>query len=228
MDLLPPALSSIGSKIDSLFFGITAFVIFALFVSWFLLFFPILRFRKNPNPRYIAGNRFQEFRYLAILLAILAVGDFTILFLEHPIWAETQQHIPENAYPIGVVGKQWSWEFIYPGKDRTLRTPDDIIVKTPTLVIPAGVPIRVAFYAEDVLHSFFVPALRFKYDVIPGRTVIRWFVAEREGSYDILCAEICGVLHSRMHAVLKVVSPSEFQRFLEDLEKNRNPSQNSF
>lgn len=224
MELLPPVISSTGAKMDTLFFWITGFVLFALFISWSLLLYPLLRFRGNPQPRYLPGHSLRQFFPVILILIVLATADFTILIMEHPIWADTQSRAPAQAYPIGVVGKQWTWEFLYPGRDGVLRTPDDLKVQgEPTLVIPVHQPIKIYLYGEDVLHSFFVPALRFKYDLIPGRTVVRWFVAEKEGSYEILCAELCGVLHARMRGILKVVSQEEFARFLNELEQKQHP-----
>lgn len=222
MELLPPQVSPYGEAIDHLFYWITAFVLFALVVSWGLLLYPLLRFQHNPKPRYLPGNSWKQFRFVALFLVVLAAADFSILFKEHPIWAATQGPPPSGSLKIGVIARQWSWEFLYPGADGVLRTPDDLVVAgDPTLVVPVDRPIEVHLYSRDVLHSFFVPALRFKYDVIPGRTVVRWFIASKTGKYEILCAEICGVLHSRMRGVLKVVSEEEFAAYLKRLEEGK-------
>src|SRR5690606_35265825 len=68
---------------------------------------------------------------------------------------------------------------------------------------------------RDVIHSFFVPAFRVKQDVLPGTYTEMWFQAERTGTYDVFCAEYCGMSHSRMRASVVVLEPQDYDRYLE-------------
>jgi len=70
--------------------------------------------------------------------------------------------------------------------------------------------------SSDVLHSFFIPSMRIKQDVIPGRYTSLWFEADKEGEYQVFCTEYCGKGHSIMLAKLKVVSQAEFDKWLGD------------
>ncbi len=84
---------------------------------------------------------------------------------------------------------------------------------TSALVVPVNREVRLQLHAQDVIHSFFVPELRLKQDAVPGLNVQAHFQANKLGDYEIVCAELCGLGHYRMHAVLRVVSEDDFQRW---------------
>jgi len=109
--------------------------------------------------------------------------------------------VPEDAFSVKVLGKRWSWTFIYPnGKE------------TEELYVPAGenISLRLHAPANDVLHSFYVPAFRVKEDVVPGRETHLWFKATKNGRYDIECAEYCGTGHSSMLSTVEVMDKTAF------------------
>lgn len=113
------------------------------------------------------------------------------------------RRIPDNAMPVHAKARMWSWQFIYENG----KTSDK-------LYVPAGRPIKVELTSEDVLHSFFVPAFRIKRDNVPGMTNYAWFVAEEPGSYDIFCAEYCGVAHADMVTTVEALPKKEFEDWL--------------
>jgi cytochrome c oxidase subunit 2 len=96
----------------------------------------------------------------------------------------------------------WSWTFTYPN-DRT----------SDRLVVPAGRAIKLDIVSEDVLHSFYVPAFRIKRDAVPGMTTHAWFRAPEPGSYDVFCAEYCGVAHSQMITTVEALPEHEFEEW---------------
>jgi len=97
----------------------------------------------------------------------------------------------------------WQWSFEYQdGK------------KSDTLFVPVKKPIKLVLHSNDVNHSFFIPAFRLKKDVFPNRERIAWFIAEKEGEYDIACAEYCGLNHSYMYAKIIVLNQEEFNNWL--------------
>ena len=89
---------------------------------------------------------------------------------------------------------------------------DDFV--TTTLVVPAHRNVRLTLRAQDVIHSFFVPELRFKQDAVPGMAIPVVFTPNREGNFEIVCAALCGLGHYRMRATMKVVNDAEFQAWL--------------
>lgn len=114
---------------------------------------------------------------------------------------------------VEVTGRQFEWRIRYAGKDRVIGTPDDIHTVN-DLHIPVDEEVVVAIKSQDVLHSFFLPNLRVKQDVVPGMQQFVWFKANRSGIYDIVCAELCGWGHYKMRGQLTVESKDDFERWL--------------
>ncbi len=175
-----------------------------ILVFSFLLFFAIVfvmiyftvRYRRsrNPEPSGISGNLPLEILWVVlptiIVLTMFVYGLTGFTFL---------RTVPADSFKVTVVSRQWSWLFEY-----------DNGVKSRDLVVPVGKNVALNLTSEDVIHSFFVPAFRIKEDCVPRVPNKAWFKATRTGSYDILCAEYCGTLHSRMLAKLIVAPQTEF------------------
>jgi cytochrome c oxidase subunit 2 len=113
------------------------------------------------------------------------------------------RRIPDNAMHIKASARMWSWLFTY-----------DNGKSADKLYVPAGNPVKIELHSEDVLHSFYVPAFRVKRDTVPGMTNWVWFTAEQPGSYDLFCAEYCGVGHSAMVTTDEALPAAEFQAWL--------------
>lgn len=111
---------------------------------------------------------------------------------------------PANAIEINVEGYKWGWNYRHPSGKKDAKD----------LVVPVGKPVRLLMRSRDVLHSFFIPAMRVKEDVAANRYSYLWFTAEKEGKYPIFCAEYCGTSHSGMLGELTVVSAQEYQDYL--------------
>jgi cytochrome c oxidase subunit 2 len=107
---------------------------------------------------------------------------------------------------INVTGRKWAWDFQYKNGKKT----------TSELVVPVDQPVKLIMTSKDVLHSFFVPVMRTKMDVIPGRYTYEWFRPIKTGDFQVFCTEYCGNEHSRMQARLKVLPRAEFERWLAD------------
>ncbi len=136
--------------------------------------------------------------------------------------------MPKDATEIEVIGQQWQWSYRLPGKDgklgtsdvrtsaRTIRwgwirtTPpgqDDVVIESDDLHLPVGKPVKVLLRSIDVLHDFYVPEFRAKMDMIPASVTYYWFTPTRTGTFEVLCAELCGVAHSQMRG--KVIVDAE-------------------
>ena len=105
---------------------------------------------------------------------------------------------------IYVMGKKWMWKFAYEGGPNAVNT----------LRVPTGRPIRLLMTSRDVIHSFYVPELRVKQDLQPGRTTQMWFTPTRVGTYDIFCTEYCGTGHSTMRGQVQVMEPAAFDKWM--------------
>src|SRR4030095_3778187 len=158
---------------------------------------------------------------------------FVILaILGQRVWANLHLNAaPANATRIEVVAQQFQWNFHYPGADGSFgRTesrfiddsalnfigldPSDAAGKDDaqltSMVIPKDRPVELTLRSKDVIHSFFVPNLRFKQDTVPGLAIKVHFTATKEGKYEIPCAELCGNLHHNMKSNLIVIPSDEF------------------
>jgi cytochrome c oxidase subunit 2 len=115
---------------------------------------------------------------------------------------------------VNVIGRQWWWEFQYPG-----TAPDDLVTTANELHIPAGRPILLELVSRDVIHSFWVPALHGKRDLIPGHDSTTYIQADHPGVYRGQCAEFCGAQHAMMGFIVVAQAPADFERWLEGQRK---------
>ena len=111
---------------------------------------------------------------------------------------------PKHALEIHVLAKQWMWKVQQPNGVREINE----------MHAPVGAPVRLVMTSQDVIHSMFLPALRIKQDVLPGRYTYLWFNADKPGIYHLLCAEFCGTDHSRMTGRLVLMTPADYARWL--------------
>jgi cytochrome c oxidase subunit II len=214
---------------------ITFWITGAVFVAVILFMaYCVYRFRHQAGRQahYEPENKRLEW-WLTIVTgvgvaAMLAPGLF--------VW---QQFItvPDDATDIEIFGQQWQWGFRLPGRDGKLATSDtrlispdnplglnrddpksqdDVVVEGGELHLPVNKPVRALLRSADVLHNFYVPEFRAKMDLVPGQISYIWFTPTRTGSFEILCAELCGVGHPQMRGKVIVQEESEYQAWLQE------------
>lgn len=137
-----------------------------------------------------------------VVTAIVMVGVFAYSMV---VMAETAQPHGRPALTIEITGHRWWWEAHYPGSD---STPE--VLTANELHIPVGVPVRLQVISADVIHSFWVPRLQGKIDVIPGQRNSFWIRADTAGRYRGQCAEYCGLQHSNMAVYVTAESAQQF------------------
>ena len=120
-----------------------------------------------------------------------------------------------------VTGRQFEWRIRYAGKDEQVGTFDDVF-DVNELHIPVDEEVVFIIKSEDVLHSFFLPNVRIKQDVVPGMKQYVWFKANRTGKYDIVCAELCGWGHYKMRGRLIVESRKKYEEWLDKKRAEQN------
>lgn len=210
---LPENVSTYGADIDSLFrliFWITSIVF--VFVQATLLVF-IVKYRYKPGRRaeYTHGNNTLEIAWTiapSIILVVLAL-------LSRSTWEEIRGEMPPSDFRVQVTAKQFNWDFLYPGPDGKFGTDDDLTLEN-DLNVPVNKVVLLTLKSRDVIHSFFVPQLRFKQDMLPGREIPGWFEATKPGVYEIPCAELCGFGHSGMLGKLTVHSEEDYKKWVQD------------
>jgi cytochrome c oxidase subunit 2 len=143
--------------------------------------------------------------------------------------------VPRDAMVVEAVGQQWQWTYRFPGKDGVLGTAsprrispdnpfglnpddpygrDDILVDSGEVHLPLGRPIKVVLRSKDVTHDFFVPQIRARMSSVPGIVTYFWFTPTRTGTFEILCAQLCGVGHYTMRGSLVIDKEPAFQAWL--------------
>jgi cytochrome c oxidase subunit 2 len=189
--------SPFADSVDATFLVITGISLLVLIGLMGAMVYFIVRYsrKRNPNPENIEGNLPLELTWTIIPL-ILFMGMFYMGWRGYLATVE----VPEGAITIGVTGRMWSWSFQYPNG-----------MQVDTLHVPVNTPIKLALTSADVNHSFYIPAFRIKKDVIPNRNNFLWFSTPRAGSYDVACAEYCGLRHSYMYTKIVAHDSSGFE-----------------
>lgn len=218
----PPNVSTFGGNIDSVFLLIYYVVGFWFVVTEGALLFFAVRYRAREGRRASAarGDTAAELAWLLVPAAIILALDLGIDVASSHAWEKVKGKPPPGDLQLRVTAKQFSWSFTYPGPDGQLDTADDVTVDH-RLHVPAGRVIRLVLTSTDVIHSFFVPSLRLKQDILPGRRIEVWFNATRPGTYEIACSELCGFGHSGMRGLLDVQAPEDYERWMEERAKEQ-------
>lgn len=193
--------SEFADQLDFLFKIIlwTAAVVFVVVEG--VLIFAAIRYRARAGdalPRQIHGDARLELAWTimpAVVLAVILVPSTRTIF-------DTQAPAPADSFPIKVIGHQFWWEFQYPTLG--LTTANEIHM-------PVGKTISIEQTSADVIHSFWIPALGGKRDVLPGRSNYLWWTPREVGTYFGQCAELCGYSHAHMRLRAMVDSQQDFE-----------------
>jgi cytochrome c oxidase subunit 2 len=213
----PENVSTFGADVDGIFW-----FIFYVTTAWFfltegLILYFVFRYRRRPGrrARYVTGETMNQLAWVLVPLAIVVVLDLFIDFRGAEVWAKIKNQQPPAEVVVRAAGKQFNWEFTYPGPDLKFGTSDDLQSEN-DLHVPVGKVVHVILTSKDVIHSFFLPHFRLKQDALPGRTITVWFEATKPGQYEIPCAELCGFGHSGMNGMLYVHAPDEYAQWLKE------------
>tara|TARA_B100001123_G_scaffold238670_1_gene267238 strand:+ start:718 stop:1551 length:834 start_codon:yes stop_codon:yes gene_type:complete len=226
-----PVASNWGNIDDTIIlsFWVTGavFVAVCLFMSYC-----VWRYRYQPNRKaeYKPEDKKLEFR----LTWLTALGVAALLAPGLVVWNKYIT-VPENALKIEVVAYQWGWNYRLPGEDGILgktsvglinddnpygldnndpNSKDDILVMDADLHLEINQPVKVELRSLDVLHNFYVPQFRAKMDTLPGIITYYWFIPEKKGDYEILCAEYCGTGHYAMRGKVLVDDKNDYSNWL--------------
>ena len=226
-----PVASNWGNIDDTIIlsFWVTGavFVAVCLFMSYC-----VWRYRYHPDRKaeYKPEDKKLEFR----LTWLTALGVAALLAPGLVVWNKYIT-VPDNALKIEVVAYQWGWNYRLPGDDGILgktsvklisdenpygldsndpNSKDDILVMDADLHLEINQPVKVELRSLDVLHNFYVPQFRAKMDTLPGIITYYWFIPEKTGDYEILCAEYCGTGHYAMRGKVLVDEEKDYSNWL--------------
>jgi cytochrome c oxidase subunit 2 len=164
--------------------------------------------RRRGEPALIMPAR-TGLRWVLIGGIVAPMVVLTVLFLSTTLTLANVARPPRRAPIIEIVAHQWWWEVRYPGS-----APADRVTTANEVHVPVGSPMRLVLSSGDVIHSFWVPRLGGKTDLIPGQRNVTWLAARRPGVYYGSCGEYCGAQHAKMRLRLVADPPSDFQRWL--------------
>lgn len=210
----PPPLTDQADDIEQVWnvFLVIALVAGVLVVA--LIGYAIVRFRRRGDslPRQVHYNIPMEVAYTAIPLLVVA-GLFVITFTSVRA-IDSGDDDPDLV--VDVLAFQWQWQFAYPESGVTVT---GTASGYPELVLPAGASVEFNLASPDVIHSFWIPGFRYKRDIFPGETTtFQVDVGDTAGSYPAtgVCAEFCGLDHHKMRFSVRIVTASDFERWLAD------------
>jgi cytochrome c oxidase subunit 2 len=233
---MPPTITRVGRWIDGQY-DLTLWITGIIFIlAQLALAWMVFRYRDHGQKvHFIRGSNTLEIIWTtATLVLFISLGAMAV-----HAWAQVH-FVPAspNAMKVDVMAEQFTWNFRYPGPDGrfaptapkdyndSLQNPfgitpdtkdhDDVV--SPYLEVPVGHQVELEMESKDVIHSFYVRELRVKQDVVPGMTLAIHFTPLKIGTYDIMCAQLCGLGHNRMHSTLRVVSEADFQKWMKQQE----------
>jgi len=223
--------------IASLWVGSWVVLLLVGVITWGLMLWAMVVYRRRKGqtglPVQMRYNMPIEIFFTAVpMILVLGLFAFTVreqTEIERP-WSEDEVEVEVTA-----IAKQWAWDFQYEdateggepvytmGTQAEAAANGDVDQETlPTLVLPVDKKVTIDLQSRDVVHSFWIIDFLYKKDMYIGHDNSWSFTPTREGHYDGRCAELCGEYHSRMLFNVEVVSESEYEQYLADLEQQGN------
>jgi cytochrome c oxidase subunit 2 len=212
---MPEGHSGFSSELNSLsLYLLVVSVFFIIAIFSLMIFFAIYYRRRTPDQLAyeVKESVALEITWMAvpflIILVAFAWGAKLFFKMETP---------PKNAELIYVDAKQWMWKFEHEDGSREINN----------LHIPINRDIHLVMISQDVIHSFFVPAFRMKFDVLPGRYTQAWFRTSELGDSHLVCTQYCGTDHSLMIGTVIAQSPQAYEQWKNEMKTHQTLSQNA-
>jgi cytochrome c oxidase subunit 2 len=197
---MPPQASTFAPDIDALYeftFWVSAF--FFVLITGILLF-SLFKWHRKSEDQTAASNETHN-TPLEVTWTVVPLIIVMIIFAWGWKGSLDMTVAPPDALTYQVRAKKWQWSITHPNHTEPLAN---------EIYVPLGKPVKFISSSEDVLHSLFVPAMRVKRDVLPGRLQMLWFEATQLGTFPFFCTEYCGDRHSFMYGQVHVVDAEEF------------------
>ena len=180
--------------------GISFFFLISLTIIMIVFIYKYNR-KRHPVAKQIEGSTKLEIIWTVIPLLLTL-----LMFYFGWIGYKPMTKVPDDAMEVTVYGRMWNFSFEYENGKRT-----------DTLFLPKDKPVKLNLVAMDVLHSLYIPAFRVKQDMVPGKeNNFMWFEPQKEGTYELYCAEYCGLQHSYMYSYVNVMEDTAFQSWIAD------------
>ena len=203
IDWIPQQASEQSERVDTLMWFVVwaSAAIFTLVAV--VLVYSALRFRAAPGDESdgppVHGNTKLEIVWTVvptILLIVMATWAYLVL--------SDNEALASDRLVVDVTAQQFAWQFTYPGSQ----------VGSGDLRVPVGRQVELKMRSKDVIHDFYVKEFRVKQDIVPGITTNLIFNPTRTGTFQVICAELCGVGHAVMRARVVVMQPADYEAWL--------------
>ncbi len=227
-----PAASPTMHQIVALNSLITGIILGIVVLVFGLLGYVIYRFRasRNPVPAKWTHNTPLELAWTlgpVLVLVLIAFPSFHLLY--------SMDRVKDADLTLKVTGHQWYWSYDYPDQkisfDANLVQDSDLKPGQPRLltadapvVLPVDTVVRIQTTADDVIHSWSVPALGVKIDAIPGRLNETWVKIDQPGTYYGQCSQLCGINHGFMPIEIDAVPKDQFAAWLQQNQAKQKSS----
>lgn len=214
---LPAPLTQMAHNVDGLFYFVLGVVAFFFVLVEVLLITFLIRYRRTKSNQVgsaVHGNNKLEVIWTLIPALILVIIGITSV---HDVYAAQTPPPASKTIVIQVTGHEWYWEFKYPNG---VDTHND-------LRVPAGENVRFDITSADVIHGFYIPAVRMQQDALPGRKTQFWIDVQAKytgQTFPVPCDQFCGAGHPTMDATMKVMSPTDFNTWLATQKQSQNSS----
>jgi len=211
----PVDISADGHRVDSLFYTVTVMllVLFAILTAILVISMVAHRQGSKHHVHYHLGDAPRDLTIAALISATIFFGvDGTLLVNSYQDITQAFWNYPADSpelVRVQIMPQQWAWRFRLPGNDNQFNTADDIVTVN-DLHLPAGKQVLAQLKSRDVIHSFFLPNVRQKQDANPGAVTKMTFTPVETGTYEVVCAEMCGLAHYKMRAEMTVLGPEEY------------------
>lgn len=226
-----------GGLVDHML-GFVHWFMLALFIGWSIfLVIAFTKFRQSKNPKAdYHGVRGHASTHIEI--GVVVVEAILLLGFAFPLWSRQADDFPTSPDTIKLraLGEKFLWNFQYPGSDMMLSSWDmrnvgpanvtgrdlldpngkDDFVNPGTLRLPVGRPVIVDVSSKDVIHNLAIVPMRAAQDAIPGVKAHMWFKPVKEGTWDIICGQLCGPGHAQMKAIIEVIPQKDFDEWAKE------------
>ncbi len=238
---LPVAASSYARDLDTDFYLLLSGMVLMFFLWLGAFVYFLLRYRSGRAHQVERSGRGGGWA-LGAGLSIIVFELAVIVVYSVPTWAHVRMWLPseKDAVEVEVKAQQYAWNVRYPGPDGKFGRTDpklvhftnpigldfsdpaakDDVVLANEIHLPLGRPAIIRLSSLDVIHSLFIPEFRLKQDAVPGMSIPLWVKPTRLGTYDMVCAQLCGFAHAFMDGKVIVESPEAFEAWL----KSRAPA----
>ena len=189
--------SNFIESVDGTFLFVLIVSVFFLVLITALMIFFVIKYNRKRNPKAVNVHS-----NLALEITWTVIPTILVLIMFWYGWVAylDMADAPADSLKVDVTAQMWKWSFKYENG-----------TTTDTLYVPVNKPVKLNLHSLDVNHALFIPAFRVKKDVLPGQDRFVWFESNEPGSYDIACAEYCGLNHSYMYSKVIVLPENEFK-----------------